>query len=151
MSFLDNVVAATARRQSEYFVPGNYLVEVLDVKLSKTRKGRECIIVETKVLDSHDLAAHPTGSERTWLQMTDNDMAPKNFKLFVSKALNVPAERLDVKQIEKTLEPQKGTGRSVLAGVRIEVQAKSIKTKAGSDFTLMDFISVAQDKEKLQG
>jgi len=65
--------------------------------------------------------------------------------------LNVPAERLDVKQIEKTLEPQKGTGRSVLAGVRIEVQAKSIKTKAGSDFTLMDFISVAQDKEKLQG
>jgi prophage tail gpP-like protein len=148
MSFLSSVENTTARRQSEYFSGnGSHLVEITDCKLGKNRKGREFIVVETKVLDSND--GTPKGAERSWLMMTDADTTAKNFRAFLVRALNVADSALTGKEIEKAITATKATGRSPLAGLKIQATCQVIKTKAGSDFTLINWVSVDQNQTSL--
>jgi len=150
MSFRNQLKTTTARRQSEYVTPGQYLFEILDFKEAQNRKGREFVVVEMQVLDSDDTARHPKGSERSWLQMTDTDTAAKNIRGFLCRALNVPDEGLSDEMIDKAFEPLEETGKSPLAGLKIGVNARNIVTRKGSDFTVVDFYSVDQDMESLE-
>lgn len=150
MSFRDQLKNTTSRRQSEYVTPGQYLFEILDLKEGESRKGREFVVVEMKVVDSDNASRHPRGSERSWLQMTDMDTAPKNIRGFLCRALNVPDEGLSDEMIDKAFEPKADTGKSPLAGLKIGVNARNIQTRKGNDFTVVDFYSVDQDVDSLE-
>jgi len=144
--FLDEVVGAKPTRQSEYFVPGHYLVQIIDFKRAETRKRRPFIVLETTVLDS-DVADLGTGSEASWMQMLDSDLAPANIKNFIQRALNLSEKGVTKEIIAKALAQNPDTGRSFLSGLKIEIVAKEITTKAGTPFTVLNFIAVPADKQ----
>ena len=149
MGFREQVKNSEARRQSEYFSPGRFLVEICDFKEGENRNGREFVVLETTVLDSDNTTLHPKGAERTWLQMTDQDAAPRNIRGFLCKALNVPDTALSDGMIDAAFEPDAHTGRSPLSGLKLGVLAREIITKRGTPFTLCDFLSTDQDATEI--
>ena len=149
MGFRDQIKEADARRQSEYFAPGTYLVKVTNFCEGATRKGRDFVVVETQVLDSDNLEAHPKGSERTWMQMTDLDTAAQNIRGFLCRALNVANSALTDEMVDNAFEADDETGVSPLAGLKVGVRARELITKKGNPFTLCDFFSVDQEKDTL--
>ena len=144
--FLDEIAGAKPTRQSEYFVPGHYLVQIIDFKRAETRKRRPFIVLETTVLDS-DVAELSTGSEASWMQMLDSDLALANLKNFIQRALNLSEKGVTKEIIAKALSQNPDTGRSFLSGLKIEIVAKEITTKAGNPFTVLSFINVPADKQ----
>lgn len=150
MSFRNQLKNTAARRQSEYVTPGQYLFEILDFKEGQNRKGREFVVVEMKVLDSDDTSRHPAGSERSYLTMTDTDTAASNIRGFLTRALNVSDEGLTNEMIDAAFEPNEESGKSLLAGLKIGVNARNIVTRKGNDFTVVDFYSVDQNMESLE-
>lgn len=146
--FVDEILSAKPTRQSQYFIPGRFLVQILDFKRAETRKRRPFIVLETAVLDS-DTEELSTGSEATWMQMLDSDLAPANLKNFIQRALNLSEKDVNKEIIAKALTQNPETGRSFLAGLKIEIKAKEIITKAGNPFTQLSFISVPADKQAI--
>jgi hypothetical protein len=144
--FLDEILKAKPTRQSQYFQPGHYLVQILNFKRAETRKRRPFIALETVVLDS-DVEALPAGSEASWLQMTDLDTSAGNIKNFLTRALNISSESVTKEVVVRALAQNPETGRSFLAGLKLEIHAKNIITKDGNPFTTLSFIAVPADKQ----
>lgn len=145
--FVDEILSAQATRQSAYFVPGHYLVRILNFKRAETRKKRPFIVLETTVLDS-DVSLFPQGSEATWMQMLDMDTAAGNIKNFITRALNVEANSVTKDVVIRALAQNPQTGRSNLAGLKIEITAKEITTKSGNPYTVLSFIPVPAEKQE---
>lgn len=150
MSFIQQIANADARRQSEYFVPGQYLVVINDFKEGKNRKGRDFVVLETTVLDSDNPAEHPAGSSRSWLCMQDVDSTAGNIRGMLCAVLGVADSALSVDMITAALTPDEETGKSSIAGLRAIIHARNIMTKAGRPFTLLNFAAAADDAETLK-
>lgn len=149
MSFIDSVADATARRQSEYFSAGQYLVRIDDFKEGSNRKGREFVVLECTVLDSDDLDEHPKGCQRSWLLMQDMETTSKNVRAMLCAVLGIGDEGLTKDMIVKALTPDRDTGKSALAGLKTVVHAKVVQTRRGTDFTLLNFSTANQDANDL--
>lgn len=149
MSLSDRIFESTAPRKSEYFSAGQYLVEILNFKESENRSGRKFVVLETRVLDSDQPETHPSGSLRSWLLMSDMQTTPKNIKGMLLGVLGITESALTKEMIDKALEPDPETGVSALAGLRVHVHAKDIKTQRGSDFTLCNFYTAKQDVDNI--
>ena len=149
MSFIDSVADATARRQSEYFSAGQYLVRIDDFKEGENRKGREFVVLECTVLDSDDLEEHPKGCQRSWLLMQDMETTSKNVRAMLCAVLGISDEGLTKDMIVKALTPDRDTGKSALAGLKTVVHAKVVQTRRGTDFTLLNFSTANQDASDL--
>ena len=149
MSFIDQIANTQARRQSEYFGVGQYLVRIDDFKEGKNRSGRAFVVLECTVLDSDNLEANPKGSQRSWLLMQDMETTPKNVRAMLCAVLGISDEGLTADMIGKALTPDDETGKSALADLKAFVHAKNIKTRRGTDFTLLNFSSVNQEATNL--
>lgn len=149
MSFANAVKNSSARRQSEFFSPGRYLVRVKDFVEGTTRKGEGFVALETVVVDSSDLELHPAGSERTFFQSTAKDSAAKNIRGLLVNLLDIPDSALTNEMIDRAFSRDPNTGVSVLAGSMLIVHAREIMTKRGSPFTLCDFAYASEDANKL--
>jgi len=149
MSFINQIANADARRQSEYFQPGQYLVSITDFKQGKNRKGREFVVLETTVIDSDNTAVHPAGAERSWLSMLDVDSTARNIRGMLCAVLGVADHALTVDMITAAMTPDEETGKSSLAGLRAIVHARNIITKAGSPYTLLNFAAAADNATSL--
>ncbi len=150
MSFIQQIAQVEARRQSEYFTEGQYLVRIDDFKEGANRKGREFVVLETTVIDSDNPAQHPAGCQRTWLSMKDIDSTPRNIRAMLCQVLRVSDAGLTWEMIENALTPDEHTGRSALAGLRALVQARNIPTKKGGTFTILNFAAAADDAKSLK-
>ena len=150
MSFIDQNSKASARRQSEYFGVGQYLVRINDFKEGANRSGRAFVVLECTVLDSDDLDANPRGSERSWLLMQDMETTPKNVRAMLCAVLGISDSGLTTDMIGKALTPDESTGKSALADLKVFVHAKNIKTRRGTDFTLLNFSTVNQEADSLE-
>lgn len=149
MSYADLVKNATARRQSEYFSEGRYLVRVKDFVQGTTRQGKGFIALETVVVDSNNPEEHFAGSERTWFQDMTKDSAGKNLRGLLVNLLDVPDSQLTDAMIDRAFTLDPSTGRSVLAGSMLVVNARNITTRKGGLFTLCDFAYAPEDATKL--
>lgn len=151
MSFLDQIKSADARRTSSYFLePGRYLVEIKDIVQGKNRKGREFIAVETSVIDAEDRTDTHKGELKTWMQMLDNDVAPRNIRSMLCGVLDVPNSALTDEMIDRAFDKNPDTGRSYLSGIKAVVLVRTIVTRAGKDFSLCDFSSAPEDAADLE-
>jgi hypothetical protein len=150
MSFIDQIAESDTRRQSEYFEAGHYLVRIEDFKEGENRKGRAFVVLETVVLDSDDLESHPKGSERSWLLMQDLETTPRNVRAMLCGVLGVSDSGLDKNMIARSLTPDEETGRSALSGLKTVIHAKDIKTRKGTDFTLLNFATANQEATTLE-
>lgn len=124
-------------------------MKIKDVVTAKNRKGRDFIAVEFTVMDAEAIDRHPVGSERTWLQMLDNDAAPKNIRGFLVNLLDIPDSSLSDEMIDRAFARDAETGLSCLAGLKVNVFARIVRTKAGNDFTLLDFTPASEDQHKI--
>lgn len=145
MSFISQVAESKARRTSEYFGIGQYLVRIDDFKEGANRAGRAFVVLECTVLDSDNLDANPKGSQRSWLLMQDMETTPKNVRAMLCSVLGISDDGLTVEMIERALVPDEETGKSALAGLKALAHAKNIKTRRGTDFTLVNFYSASQE------
>ena len=149
MSFIDEIATAQARRQSEYFGVGQYLVRIDDFKEGENRSKRRFVVLECTVLDSDDLDENPKGCARSWLLMQDKETTPRNVRAMLCGALGISDDGLTTEMISRALTPDVDTGKSALSGLKVVIHGKNIVTKRGTDFTLLNFLTADQDASTL--
>jgi hypothetical protein len=149
MSFVKLVNKATARRQSEYFTPGSYIVRIDDFKEGTNRKGRDYVVLETTILDSSNQEENPAGAKRSWLLMQDVDSTARNVRGMLCAVLGISDSELTLDMIENALQPDEETQVSSLAGLKAFIHARNVETNRGGVYTLLNFNSVADDVSSL--
>ena len=149
-----------ASRDSNYVNPGHYIMRIDAVKMKENRKGDDIFIVEQTPL--HVLAAEecmmnkaPTRSNKPGITCSHlipfagpgKDMALPNVKAFAETVVEGFAENPD-KQAALMLVI---TGdKQPLAGLMVEVVARSIVTRSGSDFTKVVYVEVVDNAWRLE-
>lgn len=175
MGFFEQVADAKATVQSSYFGPGTYVVEITGWKTGQTRNKRPFVVLETEVLASDDHERHPVKSAASWMQMLDMDMTWPNVKAAILGLLQLNAsdpEQLAmvtadvVRKCVTCDDPAEEAARvarlnevfgdngqkdrwkvSQLLGVKADVLATPITTRAGKPFTRVAFKGRAPDAD----
>jgi uncharacterized protein YidB (DUF937 family) len=81
--------------------------------------------------------------------MQDMETTAKNIRAMLCAVLGISDEGLTRDMIGKALTPDSKTGKSALAGLKTVVHAKLVKTRRGTDFTLLNFSTSNQDANDL--
>jgi hypothetical protein len=149
MSFIDQIAASTARRQSEYFGVGKYLARIDDFKEGANRAGRSFVVLECTILDSDDLESNPKGCARSWLLMQDKETTPRNVRAMLCGVLGISDEGLTTEMIVNALTPDEETGKSALSGLKVVIHGKNMVTRRGTDYTLLNFMTADQEATSL--
>lgn len=150
MSFIEDIMGAKARRQSEYFTAGQYLARINDFKEGENRTGRKFVVLECTILDSDNPDAHPRGCLRSWLLMKDKETTGRNLRGMLCGTLGISDDDLTIEMVTRALTPDPESGKSALAGLKVVIHGKNIKTQRGSDFTLLNFMPADQEAENLK-
>lgn len=126
----------------QYITPGNYVLEVEEVKtfVSQKHRGRNYFVAEFSVLSTTSPDYSP-GSRVSWLVNMDQDSALANVKGF--------AMALDADMSEEDIT-QEGMDHLIssdnpAAGSKVKANAYTIKTKAGHDFTKLSWSAYTED------
>lgn len=149
MSFIDDIINTSARRQSEYFGVGQYFARIDDFKEGENRSGRAFVVLECTVLDSDNPDEHPKGCARSWLLMQDKETTARNVRAMLCGVLGISDDGLTTEMIKKSLTPDKKTGKSALSGLKVIIHGKNIVTRRGTDFTLLNFMTANQEADSL--
>ena len=129
---------------SVYFLPGIYLVEILEAKLLRSRKREDLYIVEGLIHESDNPDRKP-GMKSSWVVNLKQDAALGNIKGFLGAALGV--DPYDAKALKEAftengqdtteiVAEQSVSAENPLKGTRIKLTCTNKKTKAGNDFTV---------------
>jgi hypothetical protein len=127
-----------------YFLHGIYKVEVLEVKLLRSRKREDLYIVEVLILESDNPERKP-GMKASWVVNLKQDAALGNIKGFLGSALGVDpydAEALkeafleNGKDTTEAVAEQSVSADNPLKGTALKLTCINKKTKAGMDFTV---------------
>lgn len=130
-----------------YFLPGVYpVLHVCDFKEQLSRKKDDLIIAEFEIIES-DVAERPAGTKVSQVyNLTKHDAAPGNVKSFIAAVMGVRPDDLSPEEwaalSSAALDDKQVVGRVVKA------QASIIKTRAGGDFTKVDFFPLGDDMQE---
>lgn len=139
-----------ASRDSNYFRRGHYLLRIDKVKADETRQGKAFIAIETTVLhtfpdgdgrdfqgdlEQGDYQWSKPGSTPSQLLMLAQDTFLPNVKAFVCNMMGVPESKVDEAACEDMCADDNPMG-----GMVAEVQNRTIKTRAGNDFTKVNWV-----------
>ena len=137
MGLFDNIGDAQVGQGGIYFLPGNYVVEVLRCFTMRSRKREDLFFVECQIHWS-DNPERKAGTKASWVVNFKQDAALGNIKGFVAATQGIdPAdnnavnEAIDVEVCEYAVD-----GDNPLAGTKLSLQCTNIVTRAGNDFTL---------------
>jgi len=129
MGIFKGVEEATYNEGGIYFLDGTYLVKVDTVKVIETRKKDDAFIVEHTILWS-DNSQRKKGTSVTWMTMKKFDSFLGNVKHFCSVASDTPIDEVTEEGIEMIVSDE-----NPLSGTVLFVQATTVKTREGNDFT----------------
>ena len=135
---------------ARYLRPGHFLLEVHTAKTSRSREGRNLLILEFKVLDTDNTEDHPIGSLATLLYFGDNPSGLKAFKTALCRVLNHDEVDLTAEMIRNCLTPEEGSRFSPLRGIRVEGKVCIIPTKKGGHYSQTTLFSCEQYCNSLQ-
>ncbi len=146
MGIFDNIEQAAVGGDGNWVRPGRYTAEIMAVKLTKKFTGEEFVAIEMTVIsveDNDEGKGHKVGEAITQLMKVNNASFLGNFKQFISSTLGVSPD--DVTKVEA----QRATSdEQPLAGIVVSFNARTIKTKANTDFTKVTFLGeVEQESE----
>lgn len=114
-----------------YIQPGIYSdVEILALKLGKSRKKQEFFAAELRIHESAGDGANPEDSKATWMVMLHHDAALGNIRAFLAAAAGVDVKEVDEKAAELAVSDEQP-----FAGVHLRAEASNITTKKGLPFT----------------
>ena len=136
-----------------YFLEGDYLVELDEVKMIETRKKQDCWVVSAKVLESTNPQRAP-GCKPSQVIVLREDILETcmgNIKAFAAAVLGienpdayVPEDGKSVDEFwDSTLESMVADDQP-LKGVKIKLNVTQIKTKSDKDFSKHSWGPVVQ-------
>lgn len=77
MGLADKLAGAKINRTGEYLVPGDYVLEIVELKMQKSakRRGQENFIAKMKVVsyDGPNASTEKPGKERGWVKNPDGE------------------------------------------------------------------------------
>jgi hypothetical protein len=118
-----------------YFLPGKYELECRANKTGKTREGRPFFVCEFTIISSSN-PERPSGTSVSMMVMLDKyiETALGNIKGYVSALFGIPENDVDEAGVEQLVAADNPG-----AGLKIKAVASNTKTKAGKDFTKVQF------------
>lgn len=133
MSDFDGIEVAQSSAKLPNILPGTYVFEVEALKLVTTRSKGKMFIAEFKVADASS-GGNPVGTKCSNVIKMSLDSALGNIKGIAAAVLSEPEKTITgqtVDQLVSDANPAKG--------VKVRATASMIKTKAGTDFTLVSY------------
>lgn len=139
--------AQVTKGSGNYIQPGNHILRIESCKFDATRKGVDFFAAEFTILKTD--SDHPNmklGMHVSWLAMGDQDAYAGNVKRFVCGVYGVTPEDIDEMSSDEfeSLMNNITKEQQVFAGKLVRAEAKMIKTRAGNDFTRVDFYEVPE-------
>lgn len=125
-----------------WLAEGRYLVEIDTVKVHEGRNGKDFFIVAGKNVES-DHPERKCGSKCSWVSDLNKDATPGNIKMFLGAALGIRDGDLTGDEWEKLFDKAVEEDNP-FCGLMVKLEANTIQTKAGNDFT-KHIWTVAQD------
>jgi len=139
-SIFAGIKAESATKSGRYIQPGQHVLTVREIKLfeSSQKKGKWFFCVEADVDEytaEDEAAPYGSGSVVSWLVNMEQPSALGNVKGFAMALLpDTPEEDLDETAMEQLVSPEQPA-----AGIRVKADAVNIKTRAGNDFTKVNW------------
>lgn len=137
MSKFAGIEKAASSDRLPYIQQGSYLLEIDAVKVISTRGKGDMFIIEAKVLESAGANANEVGSKLSHLIKMSNDSAMGNIKAFVSALTG--DSKVTSETVDKIISAE-----NPAAGTKVRADAFNIKTRAGADFTRVNYTYVPE-------
>lgn len=125
------------RLDSNWFKEGIYLLQVNAVKVKQNRKGQTGFFIEgtiIAVIDDADGAGHRVGEEVSHSMWEHHESFLGNVKAFLAAATNESPSNIGEEQAMLVIGEDQPLQDTVL-----ECHNRVIQTKAGKDFTLINY------------
>jgi hypothetical protein len=137
MGLFDGIEQAQVGQGGIYFLPGNYVVEVLKCITLRSRKREDLFIAECLIHESDNPERRP-GVKASWYVNFKNDAALGNIKGFVAAANGIdPGNQGEVdKEVDAEVCEYVVSDQNPLAGTWLLLSCANTKTRSGADFTL---------------
>jgi hypothetical protein len=163
------MATATMSGGGNYMTPGQYVVEVVNIRLKSGYKGRS-FIFEFRIVESNN-PNHPVGSSGSYVILLDNpDPKKRGYAFGDMKAVFFALDGKDPKKVkDPAVDPQaheeavelsklalqedyckeKGLEPGFLSGTRVKLECRTKKTNPspqkpqGGEFTVHDWSPVA--------
>lgn len=130
MGLFTGIDKASYSENGVFFVPGNYVVEILKCKSGTTRKKVDFFLAEARILQSSN-PDRPVGSRATWfVSIILDTSALGNIKNFIAVASDIDEKEVDDAGAEMVV-----SDAQPLNGTILRATAVNLKTRAGKDFT----------------
>jgi hypothetical protein len=121
-----------------YFLPGQYLVEVIKVIAKQSRKGAMLYIIECEVIESNN-AERPPGCKPAQIISMAYDAAFRNIKEFIAACNGISPTR-ERERANNAVDEEAATysvdESNPLGGTRLYLTCTEITTRSGNPFTL---------------
>lgn len=137
MGLFKKIQGAKVSKGGNYIRAGHYMAFLRHIKKDESRKGIPYVAIELVILDSLDNTvedAHRVGEEVAHLMMGDQDSFLGNFKGFIANIAGVKEDDIDEESAEEVISELQP-----LSGRVIELTGRNIVTRAGKDFTVIDY------------
>jgi hypothetical protein len=147
MSYFSGIGSAKIGISSAYFEAGNYVVDIVAVKMVNSRKREDLYTIETCVVES-DNPKVIVGRKYTCQYNRKHDSFFGNVKGFLAAANGVEPDPRNEKEIATLFTDESGrdiaeevaemsvSDENPLAGTRLTLNCVIKKTRAGNDFTI---------------
>jgi hypothetical protein len=134
MGVFKGIEEAKATEGGNYLKPGIYDVEIVRLKVGKTRKGVAFFASDLRVIGSNN-PDHRVGEIVNWFVGFDKDAALGNVKAFATAVLSGEAPVDPQTVTEQVMEAMVDKGGEDVAGTRLKVQVTLVDTKGGGKFS----------------
>ena len=139
--------AQMSKGSGNYIQAGGHILQIETCKFDATRKGIDFFAAEFTILKTD--SDHPNmkpGMHVSWLAMGDQDAYAGNVKRFICGVYGVDeAEINDMTSDDfENLMNEITKEKQVFANKLVRVEAKIVKTRAGNDFTRVDFYEIPE-------
>ena len=137
MGLFSGIGDAQVGQGGVYFLPGEYVVEIIKCFTMRSRKREDLFIAECLIKESNNPERRP-GSKASWVVNFKQDAALGNIKGFVAACSGIsPSNQkaVDAEVDEESCEYAVDDDNP-LAGTLLSLSAVNKITRAGNDFTL---------------
>jgi hypothetical protein len=146
-SIFANIKNAKARVDANYERAGRYYTRINSIKMIETRKNGEAMVIEQTViavLDNDNGLGHKEGDQISHLMLVKNDSFLGNVKAILGGICGQDPELVSSEDALAVC-----SDKQPLAGLVVEKLNRTIQTKAGKDFTVINYVREVPPKELL--
>lgn len=137
----EGMKSAKRRIDGNYVIPSHFIGRIVRVKQGRTRKEEGFFAVEMQVVHDFEperaergIYGHSIGEEVTHLMMAKHDSFLGNVKGFIGAVLDLPDDAIGENEAVKVTSDDQP-----LSGLLVEVAARNTRTRAGRDFTVVNY------------